>query len=97
MEENKGNKDVTYSITTNATLLTDEIIDFFKQYEVEVTISLDGPKEIHNSKRIAAIDGRGSFEQVIKSLKKIKSRWEQCSEKVNFNSVMSSEYGFQIY
>lgn len=97
MEENKGNKDVTYSITTNATLLTDEIIDFFKQYEVEVTISLDGPKEIHNSKRIAAIDGRGSFEQVIKSLKKIKSRWEQCGEKVNFNSVMSSEYGFQIY
>lgn len=58
MEENKGNKDVKYSLTTNATLLTDDMIDFFKRYGVEVTISLDGPKEIHNSNRITATSGQ---------------------------------------
>lgn len=97
MEENKGNKDVKYSLTTNATLLTDDMIDFFKRYGVEVTISLDGPKEIHNSNRITATSGQGSYERVIQSLKKIENRWEQCRTKVNFNSVMSPEYGFGIY
>ena len=97
MEESKGNRDVKYSLTTNATLLTDNMIDFFRQYGVEVTISLDGPEEIHNSNRIAAVSGEGSYERVISSLKKIQDRWEQCKEKVNFNSVMSSEYGFDIY
>ena len=29
MEESKGNRDVKYSLTTNATLLTDNMIDFF--------------------------------------------------------------------
>lgn len=97
IEENRGNRDVKYSLTTNATLLTDDMIDFFKQYGVEVTISLDGPREIHNSNRITVVGGQGSYEKVIESLKKIKDTWRQCQSKVNFNAVMSPKYGFKIY
>ena len=97
MEENKGNRVVSYSLTTNATLLTDEMIELFERYEVDITISLDGPKEIHNNNRITMASGEGSYEKVIESLKKIKDKWKNCQSKVNFNAVMSPEYGFKIY
>lgn len=34
--------DIHYSLTTNGSLLTEEIIDFFKQYKVTINISHDG-------------------------------------------------------
>lgn len=97
IEENKGSRVVQYSLTTNATLLTYEMIDFFNQYGVDVTISLDGPQHIHDTNRIMGSDGQGSFDKVMDSLKNIEDRWKQYKGKVNFNAVMSPENGFEIY
>lgn len=52
-----------YTITTNLTLLTDEIISFFKEHAVKVGVSVDGPENIHNQLRMYA-DGRGTFNEV---------------------------------
>lgn len=41
----------SYSITTNAMLVTDEIIDFFKEHNFCVGVSVDGDKETHNRLR----------------------------------------------
>ena len=60
-------KEMYFTLTTNGTLLTSEIVEFFKEYNIIVNISLDGPKEIHDSNRILA-NGKESFEKVIQGI-----------------------------
>src|SRR4029450_9708195 len=45
-------KSVDFSLTTNATLLRPEIIEFLAENQVGVTISIDGPKELQNKFRV---------------------------------------------
>jgi uncharacterized protein len=81
--------EIDFHITTNGTLLSDQIIDFFYKYCFYILISLDGPKEIHDSKRIFP-NGKGSFELVLKSLKKILLKNESYYKKnVSFSAVWS--------
>lgn len=54
-------KKVTYSLTTNATLLTDETISFLRDHNVGVTISMDGAKSVHDRYRRFA-DGSPSYD-----------------------------------
>ena len=49
-----------------------EIIDFIVNEDFNVLISLDGPKNIHDSKRIYT-NGGGTFDTVMSNLEKIKS------------------------
>lgn len=55
---------LTFSITTNGTLLTEGDGDFFEEHGFAVTISLDGTKEAHDLLRPFK-NGRGSYETVI--------------------------------
>jgi uncharacterized protein len=52
---------VDFSLTTNATLLTPAIIDFLSEKRIGVTVSMDGPKEMHDHLRVFA-NGRGSYD-----------------------------------
>jgi len=59
----KWKKRVHYSLTTNATLLTDEVIDFLTRHRFGITVSIDGAKgeqDRHRTKK----DGSGSFEAI---------------------------------
>lgn len=49
-----------YTITTNATIITEEIIGFFKEYDFKVGVSMDGPEEINDQLRVYA-NGHGTF------------------------------------
>lgn len=62
-----------FSITTNATLLTDEIIDYFVENEVKLSVSLNGPKEEHDRLRVYR-NGGGTFDRVMANLGKVKQR-----------------------
>lgn len=64
---------IYYTLTTNATLLKDDIIDFFAQNRVHVTVSLDGPKSIQNKNRRFA-NGEGTYDIVIRNLEKLKGK-----------------------
>ena len=65
--ENEGRR-VIFSITTNLTLLTKEMAEYFANIEdFTVMISLDGPKEIHDEHRVFS-DGTGSFDSVMKGI-----------------------------
>jgi len=57
----KLNKRVSYSMTTNATLLTEEIVDFIQRYRFGLKISLDGPSEVQDYFRPFQ-NGRGTYE-----------------------------------
>ena len=63
-------KNIIFSMTTNGTVFTDEMLEFLVENRFSLTFSIDGPKEIHDLHRKKA-DGSGSFDNVISSLKKI--------------------------
>ena len=72
-EANKGTKNITYNVVTNLTLLTDEIIDFFCEYNFGVSTSIDGSKLVHNQNR-PFINGQGTFDIVSESVAKLRQR-----------------------
>jgi uncharacterized protein len=55
------NRTVDFSLTTNATLLTPAIIEFLSEHSIGVTVSMDGPAELHDKLRVFA-NGRGSYD-----------------------------------
>ncbi len=52
---------LNFSITTNGTLLNEADAGFFEEHRFAVTISLDGPAEVHDALRPYK-SGRGSFD-----------------------------------
>ena len=86
-------KELTFTITTNGTLLTDEIISYFAQENIQLTISLDGPKAIHDKSRIFA-DGHGSFDTVMKNVARVKELAPDYARRLSFSMVMdpSNDY-----
>jgi uncharacterized protein len=55
---------VTFSITTNGTLLTEDDADFFEQHGFAVTVSLDGLRDVHDRQRPFR-NGAGSFDRIM--------------------------------
>jgi uncharacterized protein len=53
----------TFAITTNLTLLNDEMISFFKRHDFKVGVSVDGPEKMNDKFRMYK-DGRGCFKDV---------------------------------
>ncbi|HEY2106840.1 MAG TPA: radical SAM protein [Candidatus Binataceae bacterium] len=64
---------LTYSITTNGTLLTTDDAGFFEDHGFAVTISLDGTGAEHDRLRPYK-NGRGSFDRVIANVRPLLAR-----------------------
>ena len=73
-------KKVFFNITTNGTLLTDEVVDFFVEKDFKLSISLDGSQKEHDVNRKFR-DGSGSFNTIINNIKRIKTRYPQYNKK----------------
>jgi uncharacterized protein len=58
---------VENSIQTNATLITQEWCDLIKTWRVRVGVSLDGPKFLHDARRMDRA-GRGTFDRVMRGV-----------------------------
>jgi uncharacterized protein len=54
---------IDFSLTTNATLLTPAIIEFLSENRVGVTVSMDGPRELHDKLRVFS-NGKGSYDMI---------------------------------
>ncbi|KFL90055.1 hypothetical protein AmDm5_1322 [Acetobacter malorum] len=63
-------KAITFSLTTNATLLSDEIIEFLSEHQVGVTVSIDGPSDLQNKNRVFK-NGKGSYDVIVPRLRKL--------------------------
>ena len=66
-------KRVEFSLTTNATLLRPEIIEFLAENDIGVTVSIDGPKDMQDRFRVFH-DGRGSYDVVLPKIKALLAR-----------------------
>lgn len=90
-EKKLMDKTARFDITTNATLLTDEIVDFFAKHKVHMLISLDGPQSVHDNHR-KFLDGKGSFSKVMENVKKYKYNYpEYFNDYVMFNAVINQD------
>jgi len=63
----KNNKDFEFGITTNATLLNNDKIDFLKCYNIIPIISFDGTKNLQDQQRPFK-NGKGSYDCVYKNI-----------------------------
>jgi uncharacterized protein len=61
----KPDQRISYSLQTNGTKLDEAWCRFFKQHNFLIGISIDGPREIHNTYRLSR-GGGGSFDQVLR-------------------------------
>lgn len=71
-EEHKGTKKIGYTTVSNLLALTEDKIEFLKQYHVSVSTSMDGPKHVHDHNRKAGVN-RSSFAAMEKGLKRLQS------------------------
>ena len=82
-------KRVKYNMTTNGSIINDEIIKFLTNNDFSLTISLDGPSDIQNLHRKMYYSGDNSFDLVWKNVNRIRSQSPKWfDQKVIFHPVL---------
>ncbi len=87
-------KKFSFSMTTNGTILDDEIYNFIKDNNISVMISMDGGKDVQDKHRCYC-DGRGSFDDIQKNIERFKearggyltARATVCSTDIRFKKI----------
>lgn len=93
-EKQAEGKKILFTITTNATLLNDDIVKYFIEHKVSLVVSLDGPSEIHNKNRRYAVDNSGTFDKIMENLKNLKNKFPDYFRMVSFNTVLDYQSDF---
>lgn len=65
--------DINFGMTTNGTLVTEEIADYLKKNNVRVSVSIDGPEDIHNISRRYK-DNTSTYNDVLNGISILKDR-----------------------
>lgn len=67
-------EDMSFAITTNATLVNDKIAEYFAKNNFNIIISLDGPQEMHDANRlnVYSIYNANLYIQLLKDFLEIK-------------------------
>lgn len=77
-----------FGIITNGTILNDKVVCLIRDHIDFITVSLDGPKEIHDFNRRKR-DGQGSYDDVNRFIRRIQS---ETDVKVRFEGTVSKEH-----
>jgi uncharacterized protein len=72
LAESHGKK-VTFSITTNGSLLSEQVVDFLTQHKFWVAVSIDGDKDTHDSNRILC-GGGSSWDAAVRGAHALQQR-----------------------
>ncbi|MGE5171839.1 MAG: radical SAM protein [Rudaea sp.] len=67
-------KVLVVSITTNGTRFTDESLDFLARHRVGVSVSIDGPPDVHDANRRYADARGGTYADVVDGVRKFRAR-----------------------
>ena len=65
---NRNDVNVTFSVQTNATMIDQAWCDFFTSYDVQVGVSLDGPRHLNDANRVDRA-GRGTFDRALRGIR----------------------------
>ena len=70
VQEKLHNKSIRFTMTTNATLLNDEIMKYMDENMGNIVLSIDGRKSVNDKVRVRA-DGTGSYDRILPNIKKM--------------------------
>ena len=65
---------IDFSLTTNATLLTPELVDWFDAHRFGLSVSMDGPQRIHDRHR-KSVGGKGTYATVARKVEMLLGRY----------------------
>ncbi len=83
------------TLQTNGTLLDDEWCQFFKANNFLIGISLDGPRELHDTYRRDK-GGRGTFDRVMRGLRLLQKHQVEVNILVAVNRT-NADYPLEVY
>lgn len=88
-------KAIWFNMTTNCSLLNLNMLKFLVENDLHITISIDGPKDIHDNNRKFASNNCGTFDAVIKKIAIIEREYpEYLKNNVSFNVVLDPSKEF---
>lgn len=67
-QEKIHNKVIRFTMTTNATLLNDEIMEYIDKQMGNIVLSIDGRKSVNDNVRVRA-DGSGCYDKILPKIK----------------------------
>jgi uncharacterized protein len=83
--------DLSFSFTTNGSLITPQIAAFLAEHSVHVMVSIDGPRHIHDRYRLH-VSGRGTFDYAMDGLHALKEAYGTSFDKhVSVNAVLAPD------
>jgi uncharacterized protein len=71
----EAGKFVEFVMTTNATLLTEETVDYLNAHRFGLSVSIDGPKTVHDRNRIT-VGGQGTYDVVRRKAQMLLARYD---------------------
>jgi uncharacterized protein len=87
-----GSRELSFALTTNGTLVTPEIAQYLAHQHVYVTLSIDGPKDIHDKYRVYS-DGRGTFDAAMLGLRQLIDAYgSAAAEMINLSMVYTPPF-----
>ncbi len=91
-------KELTYNLTTNCSLLTRDMMAFFDENNVFLTVSLDGPKDINDTYRKFAghATDKSVYDVAMEKLEIISDEFPNLSQRTTINMVMNPGYDFSL-
>ena len=88
-------REVSFAITTNGTTVTPEIAQFLARENFGVTLSIDGPKEIHDDYRLFK-NGTGTFASAMGGFKNLVEAYgEEADKQINLSMVYTPPFSSQ--
>jgi len=64
---------IVHSVQTNGMLITPAWCDFFTEWKVDVGVSIDGPRHMHDRMRVTR-SGRGTFDKTLAGIRLLRER-----------------------
>lgn len=92
-----GERKIRFTITTNGTLLNEEILEFLDKYKFSVLISLDGPKDINDKNRIFHMKDSSVFDVVMNNISLIKDNYPNIMKRIGISMVVDPTNNIMIY
>ena len=84
-----------HTIQTNGTLIDEEWAAFFREHEFLVGLSIDGPREIHDSYRVNK-GGKGSFDDVMRGLEHLHEAGAEWNALTTIHAA-NADHGREVY
>ena len=86
-------RSVRYTITTNGTCIDDDMLQFVNASDININISFDGPRELHDMNRKYE-DGTGSFDGIMRNVAYIKEKFPHLYGKISFMTTIAPGVDF---